>query len=222
MNLRKCLVVVLIGLGSAVAAQAQLGLYVGYTADRITGVTCFAIAPGQCATGTAAGAQGPARPSGILGGVYYDFRNVGPVRLGLDLRGGDLHSNKSATSSAGGTDAIGYDNVLLGVRGSIKTKYTWLTPYAQVSAGYARSNVTEPTGTQSPGSLLPNAQRYEDNFLMYEGFVGMDIHVFSTIDLRPVELGIGGMNRIGSGNGPSSLGIQTISAGIVLHLPRPE
>jgi hypothetical protein len=66
---------------------------------------------------------------------------------------------------------------------------------------------------------LLNSTRYEDNFLMYEGFAGVDIHVFSTVDLRPVELGIGQLNRIGTGNGPSSLGVFTISAGVVLHLP---
>ena len=57
---------------------------------------------------------------------------------------------------------------------------------------------------------------------MYEGFAGVDIHVFSTVDLRPVELGIGHLNRVGNGSaidGTSSLNIFTISAGIVLHLP---
>jgi hypothetical protein len=49
--------------------------------------------------------------------------------------------------------------------------------------------------------------------------VGVDIHVFPLIDLRPVELGIGNMNRFGSGNGTSSIGVRTIGAAIVFHTP---
>jgi hypothetical protein len=57
---------------------------------------------------------------------------------------------------------------------------------------------------------------------MYEGFVGVDLHVFPLIDLRPVELGIGNMNRFGSGSGfdeTSSVGVKSIGAAIVFHLP---
>jgi hypothetical protein len=161
-------------------------------------------------------------PSGIQGGAYYDFRTVGPVRLGFDLRGGTEHSNKSATSSAGGSNATGLDDVLFGLRGSFHTRYSWLSPYAQVSAGYARSNATLPFGatTLSSGGV-PNP-RLEDNFMMYEGFAGVDIHVFPVIDLRPVELGIGNMDRFGSsatGDGPGSVGVMSIGAAIVFHLP---
>ena len=152
--------------------------------------------------------------------MYYDFRNIGPMRLGVDFRGGTMHSNKSATSSAGGNNTTGLDNALLGVRGSFHTPISWLNPYAQISAGYARSNATLPiyTGlvTTTP---LP---RTEDNFLMYEGFVGLTIHIFPMIDLRPVELGIGNMNRFGSSStedGPSSIGVKSIGASVVFHLP---
>lgn len=161
-------------------------------------------------------------PAGIIGGAYYDFRTIGPVRLGIDLRGGVLHSNKSATSSAGGNDATGYDHVLLGLRGSFHTRYSWLSPYAQVSGGYARSNATLPFGAATlNGSGTPNA-RTEDNFLVYEGLAGLDIHVFPVIDLRPIELGIGNMNRFGSspvGDGPGSVGIMSIGAAVVFHMP---
>jgi hypothetical protein len=161
-------------------------------------------------------------PSGIQGGAYYDFRTVGPVRLGFDLRGGTEHSNKSATSSAGGSNATGLDDVLFGVRGSFHTRYSWLSPYAQVSAGYARSNATLPFGATTLNSGgVPNP-RLEDNFMMYEGFAGVDIHVFPVIDLRPVELGIGNMDRFGSsatGDGPGSVGVMSIGAAIVFHLP---
>jgi hypothetical protein len=68
------------------------------------------------------------------------------MRLGVDFRGGTMHSNKSATSSAGGNDATVLDNALLGVRGSFHTPISWLNPYVQMSVGYARSNATLPFG----------------------------------------------------------------------------
>src|SRR5665213_3005943 len=156
MRFCKSLAVVLLGLGCAVAAQAQAGVYVGYTATRLSGMTCFD-PQGQCSS-----SGGKVNPAGIQVGAYYDFRTIGPVRLGIDVRGGTQHSNKSGTSSAGGNDATGYDNVLLGLKGSFHTHYSWLSPYAQVSAGYARSNATEPFGAISPGyGTTVNAPRFE-------------------------------------------------------------
>lgn len=205
----------MLGLGCAVAARAQAGVYVGFQATQLSDITCFAVTPVQCSS-----TGGKVNPQGIQVGAYYDFRNIGPMRLGIDLRGGTAHSNKSATSSAGGKDATGLDNVLLGVRGSFRTHYSWLVPYAQISAGYVRSNATLPIGTGLVTTVpLP---RTEDNFLMYEGFAGITIPIFPMIDLRPIELGIGNMNRVGDsgvGDGPSSIGVKSIGASIVFHLP---
>jgi hypothetical protein len=219
MNMRfgKCFAVVLLGLGCAVAAQGQAGVYFGYTATRLSGITCFETAPVTCSS-----KGGVVNPAGIGGGVYYDFKTVGPVRLGLDLRAGDYHSNKSATSAAGGNNATGFTNVLLGVRGSFHTPYSWLSPYVQASAGYARSNATLPFGASTVNPTGVYSARTEDNFVQYEGFAGIDIHVFPAIDLRPVELGIGNMNRIGGSatiDSSGSIGVKSIGAAVVFHLP---
>jgi hypothetical protein len=205
----------LLGLGCAVAARAQAGVYVGFQATQLSGITCFEVAPVNCSS-----TGGKVNPQGVQAGAYYDFRNIGPMRLGIDFRGGTMHSNKSATSSAGGKDTTDLDNALLGVRGSFHTHYSWLSPYVQISAGYAKSNATLPIGTGLVTSFpLP---RTEDNFLMYEGLAGLTVHIFPLIDLRPVELGIGNMNRIGSsgaGDGPGSIGVKSIGASVVFHMP---
>lgn len=217
MRFCKSLLVVFLGLGCAVAARAQAGVYIGYTATRLSGITCFETAPVTCSS-----SNGVVNPAGIQAGAYYDFKTVGPMRLGLDLRAGDLHSNKSATSAAGGNNATGFTDALLGVRGSFHTRYSWLSPYVQVSAGYARSNATLPFGASTVTSSGSYSARTEDNFLMYEGFAGVDIHVFPVVDLRPIELGIGNMNRFGStaaGDGPGSVGVKSIGAAIVIHMP---
>jgi len=231
MRFCKGLVVVLFGLGCAAAARAQAGVYVGFQATQLRGIQCFSPAPVECANGAAGGTytgttvtgggMGSISPQGFQAGAYYDFHNFGPMRFGLDFRGGTMHANKSATSSAGGSDTTVLDNALLGVRGSFHTRFSWLNPYVQMSAGYARSNATLPVDlTLVAETPLP---RTEDSFFMYEGFAGLTVHIFPMIDLRPVEVGIGNMNRFGSNDatldGPSSIGVRSIGASVVFHLP---
>ncbi len=208
---------VLLGLGCAAAARAQAGVYLGFQATPLSGITCFD-PQGQCSDN-----NGTAYPQGLLMGAYYDFRNVGPMRLGVDLRGGTLHSNKSARSSAGGNDATVLDDVLLGVKGSFRGPYFWLNPYVQMSAGYARSNATLPFG-ESLTTIAP-LPRLEDNFIIYEGFVGTAVRLASWLDLRPIEFGIGNMNRFGNNgatqDGPSSIGVMSVGASVVVHMPKP-
>ncbi|MGC9198124.1 MAG: hypothetical protein ACP5E5_04195 [Acidobacteriaceae bacterium] len=208
---------VLLGLGCAIAARAQAGVYLGFQATRLSGITCFD-PQGECSD-----PNHDVYPQGLQVGGYYDFRNIGPIRLGIDVRGGTMHSYKSASSSAGGNDITVLDNVLAGVRGSFRGPYFWLNPYAQVSVGYARSNATLPFG-ESPTSIVP-LPRYEDNFVMYEGFIGDSVRLAPWLDLRPIELGIGNMNRFGNSgapvDGPSSIGVISIGASVVLHMPTP-
>ena len=206
----------MLGLGCAAAAHAQAGVYIGYQATELRGITCFEPAPLQCSS-----TGGKVNPAGFQAGAYYDFHNFGPMRFGVDFRGGTMHSNKSATSSAGGSDTTVLDNALLGVRGSFRTPITWLSPYVQVSAGYGRSNATLPFGTSlTTGTPLP---RVEDSYIMYEGFAGLTIHIFPMLDLRPIEVGIGNMNRVGNSgatvDGPSSVGVLSIGGSVVFHMP---
>jgi len=197
--------------GLAGTARAQLGLYGMYTGTEMSGVQCLSTAP--CSS-----PNGDVRPWGGFGGVYYDFRNIGPVRIGVDVRAGGLHSNRSASSSAGGSNIVSAQTFLGGLRGSIKTPITWLSPYAQISAGYTRSNVTEPVNlTLATSATNANPPRTYDGFIQYEGFVGADVHVFPFLDVRPIELGIGNMNRAGTGNGSTSVGLLSIGAGFVLR-----
>jgi hypothetical protein len=213
MSLRKvlfCGVAMVFGLAGT--ARAQLGLYGMYTGTEMSGVQCLSTAP--CSS-----PNGDVRPWGGFGGVYYDFRNIGPVRIGVDFRAGGLHSNRSASSSAGGSNVVGSQTFLGGLRGSIKTPISWLSPYAQISAGYTRSDVTEPAITTLATASNPTPVRTYDGFIQYEGFIGADVHVFPFLDVRPIELGIGNMNRVGSGGqGSTSVGLMSIGAGVVLRI----
>lgn len=193
--------IVFVGLGMGARAQAQAGVYATYSASKLSGITCFATAPSTC---TSAG--GVVSPSGLQGGVYYDFKKLGPIRLGADLRYGSFHSNKSAASTTGGKNATTADTTLVGVRAVFKTPFSYLKPYVEGAGGWTRSDVTELTHTY-------------DNFAQYEVFAGADVKVLPIVDLRAIELGIGNMNRFGTGNGTSSVPVKTIAAGLVFHLP---
>lgn len=218
MRFCKSLAVVVLGLGCAVAARAQAGVYLGYTATRLSGIKCFEVAPVTCSS-----LNGVVNPAGVQAGAYYDFKTLGPARLGVDLRGGTFHSNKSATADAGSINSTDYTNFLVGLKGSFHTRFSWLSPYAQVSTGYALSNATEPFTLGLSATATPTP-RVEDSFIEYMGIVGFALRVFPNIDLRPIELGIGNMNRIAGGSsadGPASVGVMTIGASIVLHTSPP-
>lgn len=214
MNLRKS-VGLLFGLFvlCGLQAQAQFGIYGTYTANRLSGLTCFD-PQGQCSS-----PNGVVNLTGGWGGAYYDWKTYGPARFGLDLRAGEGHSNKSASSSAGSANATSSQNVLAGVRASFHTPIHVLKPYAEVAAGWGRSNVTEPFGAATAVAGSPVPPRVYDQFVEYEGFAGLDIKLFPVLDLRLVELGLGNMNRLGSGQGPGSVAIKSIGLGVVFHLP---
>ncbi|MEO6922753.1 MAG: hypothetical protein ABI142_02915 [Bryocella sp.] len=225
MFLRKAL-----GLGVAAflclagAAHAQVGVYGMYEGTDTTNVTCLALQatpPQQCSS-----PNGTVKPFGGVVGVYYNWKTFGPVRFGFDARSEFLHAGKSAADSTGDRGATRLHSALGGVRGTFRTPIKWMMPYAQISAGWASSNVSEAscvtTGgtTLNCGGVLVNPAPLKfNNFVKYEGFAGVDIRVFPIVDLRLVELGIGGMERMGTGNGNSSLGVKSIGAGLVFHLP---
>jgi len=201
MSFGKWFGVVLAGFGMGAVAHGQLGVYGTYSADKLSGITCLATAPSVCSS-----TGGAVNPSGLGGGVYYDFKTLGPIRLGGDVRGGVLHSNRSASSVTGGKNATTANTVLAGVRASFKTPFAALKPYIEGAGGWTRSDATEAAHTY-------------DNFAQYEVFAGADVRIFPMLDLRAIELGIGNMNRFGSGSGTGSVTVKTIGAGIVLHLP---
>jgi hypothetical protein len=182
-------------------AHAQLGVYGMYEGTQVSNVSCLGVGV-PCTSG-----GGSVNPFGGVGGVYYDFKSFGPVRFGADLRGELLHANKSAASPIGGDGSTRVHDALGGLRASFTTPINFLRPYAQVSAGWASSDVAN-----------LNIETYT-NYVKYEVFAGADIRVFPILDVRPIELGFGGMSRVGNGSGNSSLTVKSIGAGVVFHLP---
>jgi hypothetical protein len=214
MNFGKWMAVVFLWLGCGLAARAQFGAYFGYTGERLGGITCksFIGTTNNCSS-TTANLTGAAvstaltdsvNPSGIYFGGYWDFKTLGPVRLGADVRYYDMKSNKSASTAAGGPNATSSNTVLGGVRGTFHTPISWLKPYGEIAIG--RSSTDAANG---PGSF--------SSYLRYQGFAGLDIKILPVLDLRAVEVGIGNENQLGGASG--SISVRSIGASIVFHTP---
>ena len=217
--------------GLAGSAYAQLGVYGMATGQRFSGVTCPSFAS-PCASN-----DGVVRPYGGTFGIYYDFKNLGPVRIGADVRSDVLTSNKRADSSAGGEGILRAYNTLGGLRGSFRTPIHWLHPYAEIAGGYSRNNsigqYTITSNALSSVSQVNFNPAIYSNYTLVKGFVGLDVAIFPFLDLRAIELGEGEafgsaanvrtVNSDGSVSqtfSPSTHGTQSIGAGLVLHLPR--
>jgi hypothetical protein len=199
MSFRKCfsvgalLVFAALTISSAAPARAQGAIYGVVTGERVSGFTC------QDPQNNCANNNGKEEPYGGTFGVYYDFRSIGPVRLGADFRGSVLNAAKSAEYYGTSPDQIRHYSALGGLRGSIGTPIKILHPYAEVAGGYARYI----------GTLVPTA-----NYTQVQGLVGVDVNLLPWLDLRAIEFGAGAIF------GPANHSTQSIGAGLVLHLPR--
>ena len=192
MNLRKALLpTVLVVLALSASAWAQTSIYGTVTVDHVTGIKCQ-----QASCGSN---DGTINPLGGFGGISHDLRFLGPFRLGVDVRGGSVIGNKNAAIYASSPRPRVY-SVLGGVRASSRAPIFHVTPYLEGLVGYGRSSFNG-TGLYSSG-------------VEFHGVAGVDLPLLPALDFRVVELGAGGVHNAGS-NYP----LESISSGLVFHLP---
>ncbi len=206
MNFRKAVFfLAAIALISCVSASAQVGVYGMFTADELSNIGSSPLPPLSSAPGDQR--SNSVSPLGGTGGVYYDFKTWGPVRLGVDARGSIVTTKRGAYLNFNASGARIY-SVLGGVRASFHTPIAPLKPYLQVSAGLGRSDY----GLQSSGGAVTIYNNFE-----YEGLAGLDIKLLPVLDFRLVEFGYGGLDPFGtySHNYP----IKQVSTGFVIHFP---
>jgi hypothetical protein len=208
MSFRKAvLLLASVALVSTASAHAQFGVYGMFTVDRLSNI---ASSPLPAPTTDDANARlNTADPLGGTGGVYYDFKKVGPFTLGADLRGTILTTKRGANNSFNDTGTRIY-SVLGGVRGVIHTPKDWLKPYIQGSVGLGRSDYGLSNTTSTGQDILYN------NF-EYEGLAGLDIKLLPVLDYRVAEFGYGGLDPFG--NNSHNYPIKQVSMGFVFHLP---
>lgn len=212
MNLRKAVLLAVTALAITPIAHAQIGVYGTVTVNRLSGIKdspdaptsgnpsgCTADLPGlspDCV-------KNSVDPLGGGGGIYYDFKKFGPIRLGADIRGTITNSKQGAYADARGSGTRIY-STLGGIRAVVHTPLPFIRPYIQGSVGLARSDY----------GLFTNGAVVIHNNVQYEGFAGVDIKVLPIVDFRAVELGYGALT-----GGSHTYPIGTISSGVVFHLP---
>jgi hypothetical protein len=208
MSFRKAvLLLASVALVSTGSAHAQFGVYGMFTVDRLSNI---ASSPLPAPTTDDANARlNTADPLGGTGGVYYDFKKVGPFTLGADLRGTILTTKRGANNSFNDTGTRIY-SVLGGVRGVIHTPKDWLKPYIQGSVGLGRSDYGLSNTTSTGQVILYN------NF-EYQGLAGLDIKLLPVLDYRVAEFGYGGLDPFGDNS--HNYPIKQVSMGFVFHLP---
>jgi hypothetical protein len=203
-------------------AHAQLGVYGTVTVNRLSGLQGSPYTPENTNPASCTGTAAPScqvndniDPVGGGGGVYYDFKTFGPVRIGADLRATITDSKQGAYTTARSSGAHIY-STLGGIRGTFHTPVKILKPYAQVSVGLARSDYGLFTPNTSTNSTFPGQLQLHNN-LQFEGFAGVDLKVLPIMDFRVVELGYGAITSFGTNGHTYPIG--SLSSGVVFHLP---
>ena len=200
-------------LAAAPSAHAQAAVYGTVTAQHLGGLTYTTFGDTTNATLTTH-THGTFDPVGGTGGIYYDFRSFGPVRLGVDARFSITHTSHGADPSAIGSGGRLY-TAMGGLRGSFPAHYRILAPYAGVDFGLGRTDYGN-GGSNPAGSAAGQVQI--SNGFAYQAVAGLDIHALSVLDVRLFELGIGGVSGV-SGQSGSHL-LESLSIGVVLHFSR--
>jgi hypothetical protein len=134
---------------------------------------------------------------GIGGGATFNVVPIGPVRLGLDLRG----STKPT--------ANGISTVLAGAKLALKIPAVSLKPYVEAAGGYLGTN-THLGSPFAPGST------HKTTYAGYEVLAGADSPLAPFLNLRILEVGAG-KGYQASGPGSSTITLFTLSSGLVFH-----
>ena len=174
------------------AAHGQIvSLYATFSPNHLSGLS------------TGSTNAGPTTTSywtpGVGSGVTLNVLPVGPVRLGVDLRG----------SASGGTNSA--DLILAGPRLTLKLPVVGLKPYAEAAGGYLRTHTTL-VNSPFAGSTFTNS------FAAYEILGGIDAPLLPFLDLRVIEIGGGqGRSITAAGTAAYTISLFTLNTGVVFH-----
>jgi hypothetical protein len=203
---RKALVL-LAPLAFAASARAQIAAYGTVTLNSLGGLKSSPYAESST-NPTGLTFQSNVNPIGGTFGGYYDFKTLGPIRLGVDARGVITDGKRGAQAAAQGS-GVHIGSGLAGVRLSFHTPLLGLKPYVEGAAGLGRSDF---------GFLINSAGKPQPvSNLEYHVFAGADLRFLPIADWRVVELGYGALDSFGTNS--HTYPLRSVSTGIVLHLP---
>ena len=200
----------LAALAFAASAHAQIGVYGSVTLNSLSGQSSSPAAPQSYTVNSVSFpiTYQTVDPIGGTGGIFYDFKTFGPVRLGADVRGVVTDGDRGAQTQFKAS-GVHIDSVLGGVRFVIHTPLTFIKPYVEPAVGLGKSDF---------GFLTDSAARpVRANSLEYHLFAGADLKVLPLLDWRVVELGYGGLDSFGTD--AHNYPLKSVSTGIVFHFP---
>lgn len=201
-----------LALTAPLAAHAQIAAYGTVTVQHLGGLSYTSVGNTPSYT-LVTHTNGTINPIGGTGGIFYNFRQYGPVKVGIDGRFTIATTNHGADPAAAGSGGRLY-TVLGGVRTTFPGHFTILAPYAQANFGLGRTDFGNGGAT---GPSATSGQLQINHGFAYEGLAGLDIHALPALDVRLFELGIGGVSGVSGQTGNHLL--ESLSFGVVLHLP---
>jgi hypothetical protein len=195
----------------AVSAHAQLAGYATLTVSRMSSLKTSPYAA-QLDKNLV---DDSINPLGATLGAYYDFRTLGPFRLGVDARTQLLTTKQGAES---GYNGIGgrVHSYLGGVRGTFHV-YKAFDGYVQGSAGLGQSDYGFAPALIYAVDGQPNQPKAHvilKNNVEYHVFAGLQLHVLPYADWRVFEAGYGALS-----GGGHTYPLPSVSTGVVFHLP---
>lgn len=138
---------------------------------------------------------------GVGGGITLTPFHLGPVSLGLDLRGSTARQRQGA------------DTLLAGIKLGGKLPLIPFKPYVQASGGYLGARPTFLGGPAPIAGTSPNV-----GFWVYEFLGGVDFALLPHLDVRLIEVGGGqGYYKSGLVSGTPSISFVTVNTGVVIH-----
>jgi hypothetical protein len=142
---------------------------------------------------------------GIGGGFTWNFVRVSSLTFGLDLRG----STKPGTPGA--------DTAMIGFTLAGRPAHSPVRPYGQVSFGYLGSRAHDTTPPYSGNGPAPSGS-FSSEYVAFEVFGGVDYSLRQHLDLRVIELGVGGGSEFSLFvTNPSHPVLFNLNTGAVFH-----
>jgi hypothetical protein len=211
-------------------AHAQTGQFSAYgmiTVDQLSGIKSSPVlqtlSPLPCSGSTVSTQSAPCtqynnsvHPIGFTGGVSYAFKTFGPATLSADLRG-SIESDKRGAQTLSDGSGVRIYSGLGGIRATFKMPKRLFLPFAEVAAGYARSNYGVLTSAQITNNTSTFPGIPTQNNLEYHAYAGLDLRVTPLADFRFFEVGYGALQEMGSFS--HTYPMYSISTGVVFHIP---
>jgi len=210
-------------------ARAQPGQFSAYgqiTVDQLSAIKSSPVlqtlSPLPCTGSTVSTQSSPCtqynnsvHPIGFTGGVSYVVKTIGPATLAADVRGVIESDKRGAQTLADGSGTRIYSG-LGGIRATFRTPKRLFLPFAEIAAGYARSNYGVLTNAQVSTSTTRPGIPTQNN-LEYHAYAGLDLRLTPLADFRFFEIGYGALQEMGAFS--HTYPMYSISTGVVFHFP---